>query len=78
MTQHTTALRAACHALCNSRKFETGQGGCAAICMSMLGSSRPNCQYQQHVHSELAAAVLKAAKEAGPVWREPSIEERPY
>lgn len=57
-------LRAACHALCQSGKFETGQGGCAAICMSILGSSRGGphgCDYAPRVHGDLAASVLRSA-----------------
>jgi hypothetical protein len=57
---------AACHALCRSGKFETGQGGCAAICMSVLGSSRGGphgCPHAGQVHSGLAKAVLAARPE---------------
>lgn len=46
--------------LCESGKFETGQGGCAPICMSVLGSSRsgPNgCPYRDQVHGELARSI---------------------
>ena len=51
-------------AICNSGKFETRQGGCAALCMSMLGRSRPNCAHALEVHGKLAIAALAAA-EAG-------------
>lgn len=62
-----TPLRSACHAICQSRKFETGQGGCAAICMSMLGSARGGphgCDHAEQVHSDLAQAVIAAAHPA--------------
>jgi len=58
------AVKAVCHALCQSGKFETGQGGCAAICMSVLGSSRGGlhgCEYAERVHGDLARAALSAA-----------------
>lgn len=63
MTTPTPERRAAgreaiAGALCASGKFETGHGGCAAICMSMLGSSRPRCDYKQLVHGALADAIL--------------------
>lgn len=55
-----------CGALCKSGKFETGQGGCAAICMEMLGSSRPRCSHQVRVHGALADSILAAlAREQG-------------
>lgn len=50
-------------ALCNSKKFETGEGGCAAICMSVLGSSRGGphgCPEAKNVHCALAQAAIRA------------------
>jgi hypothetical protein len=49
--------------LCASGKFETGEGGCAAICMSMLGCSRPKCEHKEQVHGALADKILAALKQ---------------
>lgn len=55
------AVGAACKTMCFSGKFETGEGGCAPICMSGLGSSRTHCAYRVQVHKELALQILTAA-----------------
>lgn len=51
-------------ALCKSGKFETGEGTCAMLCMSQLGSARRSCGYHNEVHGKLAeqidAAIAKA------------------
>lgn len=54
--------RRVCLALCRSRKFETGQGGCAPICMSMLGDARAGPHGCSHigVHGKLADQILAA------------------
>lgn len=55
--------KAICHALCQSGKFETGQGGCAPLCMSILGSSRGGphgCEYAERIHGDLTDQILAA------------------
>lgn len=50
-----------CRAICESGKFETGQGGCAALCMSVLGSSRGGphgCPEVERVHGDMASRVI--------------------
>jgi hypothetical protein len=48
-------------ALCQSGKFETGQGTCAAICMQFLGNPRKSgCGECERVHGGLADQILKA------------------
>lgn len=49
--------------LCKSGKFETGEGCCAAICMSALGSARQNCRYVMDVHGKLASDIVVALEE---------------
>jgi len=51
-------MKRVCKAICKSGKFETGQGGCAAICMSMLGDSRKGCSYIVQVHGKLAGKIM--------------------
>jgi hypothetical protein len=41
-----------CQALCQSRKYETGEGTCALICLSQAGSARDQiggCRYASQV-----------------------------
>lgn len=46
-------------AICQSGKFETGQGTCALTCMDQLGDVRKKgCSHSSHVHSKLADAIL--------------------
>jgi hypothetical protein len=54
-------------ALCQSGKFETGQGTCAAICMEVLGSARSGphgCPHSARVHGKLAASITDALRQA--------------
>ena len=45
--------------LCRSGKFETGQGTCAAICMSQLGDARKiPCVYRSIVFRELLNVIF--------------------
>lgn len=46
-------------AICKSGKFETGEGTCAFICMSQLGTARRNCSYASEVHGKLSALIEK-------------------
>lgn len=49
--------------LCQSGKFETGEGTCALICMDQLGDPRKNgCHHAATVHKALAAAIAKGNK----------------
>jgi hypothetical protein len=66
--ESVTEAKTVAHVLCQSGKFETGQGGCAAVCMSMLGSSRSGphgCHYAERVHGDLSQQVLAALAQAG-------------
>lgn len=54
----TESMKRICETLCASGKFETGEGGCAALCMSMLGPSRPRCEHKVTVHGALASAIV--------------------
>lgn len=47
-----------CRALCLSRKFETGQGTCAVLCMDQLGDARAKCGHRERVHGDLACKIL--------------------
>ena len=54
-------------AICQSGKFETGQGTCAAICMEVLGSARSGphgCPHSARVHGRLAASIADALRQA--------------
>ena len=51
-------------ALCKSGKFETGEGTCAVICMSHLGSARRSCSYRLSVHGKLAQQIDEAVAKA--------------
>ena len=70
-------------ALCNSKKFETGEGTCSAACLDQLGSARPNCPHAARVHRDLTlqislalpdllteaeACVIEAAMELASCW----------
>lgn len=48
-------------AICQSGKFETGQGTCALICMDQLGSARKKpCPHASRIHGKLADDILGA------------------
>lgn len=49
-----------CKALCQSGKFETGEGTCAPICMEQLGEARKHCSRREQVHGKLAEQIIKA------------------
>lgn len=58
---------AVARALCESGKFETGQGTCAALCMDQLGSVREKgCGHLVRVHGKLADAILSHLRPAEP------------
>lgn len=47
--------------LCQSGKFETGQGTCALICMEQLGNARKGpCKHALEVHGKLAKDIATA------------------
>lgn len=53
-------------AICKSRKFETGEGTCALLCMSGLGDvRRSGCSYHKQIHGDMAKQILDALDEAG-------------
>lgn len=39
-TSNSNDLEAACHKLCQSGKYDIGEGRCALICLDQLGSPR--------------------------------------
>ena len=50
---------AVARAICQSGKFETGEGTCALLCMDQLGSPRKKgCCHSARVHGKLADAIL--------------------
>ena len=52
-------------ALCQSGKFETGEGTCAILCLDVLGSARGGphgCPHVVQIHGTLACAVIKAVE----------------
>lgn len=52
-------------AICKSRKFETGQGTCAMLCMSGLGDvRRSGCAYHQQIHGDMAKQIVDALDKA--------------
>lgn len=56
-------IEAAAKAICQSAKFETGEGTCAFICMDQLGDQRRRgCTHAKTVHEKIAHAALEAAE----------------
>lgn len=56
-----------CRTLCQSGKFETGEGGCASICMSELGSSRDGphgCPFAFTVFVKLVEQIMRDQRES--------------
>jgi hypothetical protein len=52
--------------ICQSGKFECGQGRCAALCMDSLGDIRKSphgCSHALKLHGPLARAALRIALE---------------
>lgn len=52
--------------LCESRKFETGHGTCALLCMDQLGDARGQqhgCPHRAKVFSALAERIVSALAE---------------
>ena len=52
-------------AICQSGKFETGQGTCSLFCLDHLGDARRNCSHAPRLHKKLALAVWGAQWETG-------------
>lgn len=51
-----------CHALCQSRRYDIGEGRCALICLDQLGSPRDKpggCPHAERIFASLVA-VRKA------------------
>lgn len=59
-------------ALCESGKFETGEGTCSLLCMDQLGSVRKNgpCSHLTRVHGDLADTILSLLCPAEPAEAE--------
>ncbi len=50
-------------AICQSRKFECGDGACSLLCLDQLGDARGGphgCDHAARVHGDLARAALTA------------------
>ena len=64
---------AVARALCESGKFETGEGTCSLLCMDQLGSVRKKgCNHLTRVHGKLVDSILSLLRPAEPVeakWR---------
>lgn len=55
------SLEVVCQALCQSRKFECGEGTCSFMCMDQLGDPRKRgCSHAVRVHETLAAKIIEA------------------
>lgn len=53
------AIENAARKICQSGKFETGQGTCAVLCMDQLGDVRKKgCGHCVRVHGKLAEQIL--------------------
>lgn len=62
---------AVARAICQSGKFETGEGTCALLCMDQLGSPRKKgCCHSARVHGKLANSILSLLRRAEPVEAE--------
>ena len=64
---------AVARAICQTGKFETGEGTCALLCMDQLGSRRKKgCCHSARVHGKLADSILSLLRPAEPAeakWR---------
>ena len=59
---------AVARALCESGKFETGEGTCSLLCMDQLGSVRKKgCNHLTRVHGKLVDSILSLLRLAEPV-----------
>jgi hypothetical protein len=57
--QGEDAVERVARTICQSGKFETGQGTCAVICMDQLGDVRKKgCGHCKRVHGAMARAIL--------------------
>lgn len=68
--------------LCESRKFECGQGCCAPICMDVLGVARNpifGCKHVTDVHGKLIRVLIKAMRDPTPemidAWKSAKITD---
>lgn len=69
-------LERACRAICQSRKFETGEGTCAPKCMDQLGCARDNCKHVVEIHVGLARAIINAIHGQADVQDDPEWRKR--
>lgn len=56
-----SAVEKAAFSICQSGKFENGEGRCAMICMDSLGNKPKQCVHALRVHGELTRSALVAA-----------------
>lgn len=52
-----------CRAICQSGKFESGEGTYALRCMDQLGNARRDCPHIGVVHGVLADKILMVIEE---------------
>ncbi len=69
-------LERACRAICQSRKFETGEGTCSFRCMEQLGCARDKCTHVVKIHGDLARRVINAIHEQVDVQDDPEWRKR--
>ena len=55
------AVEDAAFSMCQSGKFECGQGRCAPICMEFMGHKPKKCAHALRVHGDMARAVISTA-----------------
>ncbi len=59
-----TTIEAVCKALCQSRKFETGEGTCSFLCMDQLGDARKACPHRNAIYKDLAIKIIDEVNRA--------------
>ena len=53
-------VAAAARAVCRSGEFETGEGGCAPVCLENFGVARYKCRHAFNVHGKISRTVIEA------------------
>jgi hypothetical protein len=66
-TELSATAQIIANTLCKSGRFETGEGTCSLICMSVLGDARKApCPYRHVAHGPLASQIEAALAKATP------------
>ena len=56
-----------CRVVCQSGKFETGEGTCSLLCMDQFGDPRKKgCPHAARIHDDLARKIVDALKRIEP------------